>query len=80
MSVARPSMLKRISYSLSTRLLAIFLLCGALYAYGTILSLQWVYRADDLRELISGHLSLHVEYVRNDIGNPPDFKKNHFSV
>jgi len=44
---------------------------GVLFAYGAILGIRWVYATDQLRELVSGHLSLHVEYVRNDIGNPP---------
>ena len=43
--------------------------------YGTVLALRYVYNQDDLRELISGHLSLHVEYVRRDIGSPPDLDR-----
>jgi len=61
--------------SLSVRLLVIFLLFGALFAYGIMLSIRWVYSEDDLRSLISGHLSLHVEYVRRDIGNPPNLER-----
>ena len=64
-------MIRFFSYSLSVRLLAIFLLLGALFAYGAVLGMRWIYSADDLRELISGHLSLHVDYVRQDIGDPP---------
>ena len=64
-------MLDRLSHSLSFRLLAIFLALGALFAYGASVAVRWVYSEDDLRELISGHLSLHVDYVRADIGSPP---------
>ena len=64
-------MLDRLSHSLSLRLLAIFLALGALFAYGASVAVRWVYSEDDLRELISGHLSLHVDYVRADIGDPP---------
>lgn len=64
-------MFDRVSRSLSLRLLAIFLALGALFAYGASTAVRWVYSEDDLRELISGHLSLHVDYVRADIGNPP---------
>lgn len=64
-------MIRLFSHSLSLRLLAIFLLMGVLFALGAYLGVRWVYVTDDLRELISGHLSLHVEYVRNDIGDPP---------
>jgi signal transduction histidine kinase len=61
----------RLTRSLSFRLLAIFLLMGALFAYGSLLAVRWVYETDELRELVRGHLSLHVEYVLQDIGNPP---------
>jgi signal transduction histidine kinase len=64
-------MLRKLSRSLSFRLLAIFLVTGVLFAYGSLLAIRWVYATDQLRALVSGHLSLHVEYVRNDIGNPP---------
>ena len=64
-------MLRRLSRSLSFRLLAIFLVMGVLFAYGAVLGIRWVYITDDLRELVSGHLSLHVNYVRQDLGDPP---------
>ena len=59
------------SRSLSLRLLAIFLLLGGLFVFGTFKAIQIVYSGDDIRGLISGHLSLHVNYVREDIGSPP---------
>ncbi|MCJ7451622.1 MAG: HAMP domain-containing histidine kinase [Steroidobacteraceae bacterium] len=61
----------RLLRSLSVRLLAIYLVMGALFVYGSLLGIRWVYDSDQLRELVSGHLSLHVDYVRKDIGNPP---------
>jgi len=64
-------MLESVTRSLSFRLLAIFLVLAALFVYGATVGLRWIYSGDDLRELISGHLSLHVEYVRQDIGDPP---------
>lgn len=64
-------MLKRLSRSLSFRLFAIFLLLGGLFVWGTLSALRWVYNSDDIRGLISGHLSLHVGYVLEDIGMPP---------
>jgi signal transduction histidine kinase len=64
-------MLERFSRSLSLRLLAIFLLLGGLFVYGTLVAIRWVYNSEDIRGLISGHLSLHVHYVRDDIGSPP---------
>ncbi len=65
-------MIKHLTRSLSFRLLAIFLVMGLLFAYGAILGVRWVYLTDDLRDLVSGHLSLHLEYVKRDIGNPPN--------
>ena len=64
-------MASRLARSLSFRLLVIFLLLGGLFVYGTFVAIRWVYNSDDIRGLISGHLSLHVQYVRDDIGNPP---------
>ena len=57
--------------TLSFRLLAIFLLLGGLFVFGTFKAVQIVYNSDAIRGLISGHLSLHVNYVREDIGLPP---------
>jgi signal transduction histidine kinase len=64
-------MLKRLSRSLSFRLLAIFVVLALLFVYGTLVALRWVYNSDEIRGLISGHLSLHVHYVKEDIGSPP---------
>lgn len=64
-------MLNRLSRSLSFRLLAIFVVLGGLFVFGTIRAIQYFYNSDEIRGLISGHLSLHVNYVREDIGVPP---------
>ena len=64
-------MVNKFSRSLSFRLLAIFLLLGGAFAYGAVGAIRWVYNSDDIRGLISGHLSLHVYYVLKDIGDPP---------
>jgi len=61
----------RLSRSLSFRLLVIFLALAASFVYFSIAALRWVYDTDDLRELVSGHLSLHIDYVLDDIGDPP---------
>ncbi|MGI9204002.1 MAG: sensor histidine kinase [Woeseiaceae bacterium] len=62
---------ERLTRSLSFRLLAIFLILAGAFIYFATVGIRWVYREDDLRDLISGHLSLHVDYVRQDIGDPP---------
>lgn len=64
-------MLNHFSRSLSFRLLAIFVVMGGVFVFGTFKAIQIVYNSDDIRGLISGHLSLHVNYVREDIGTPP---------
>ena len=48
------------------------MLMGGLFVYGAYQALIWVYNSDDVRGLISGHLSLHVYYVKQDIGTPPN--------
>ena len=64
-------MFNRLSRSLSFRLLLIFVLLGGLFVFGTFKAIQRFYNSDQIRGLISGHLSLHVSYVREDIGVPP---------
>jgi signal transduction histidine kinase len=68
-------MLERLTRSLSFRLLAIFLILASAFIYFSTVGIRWLYSEDDLRELISGHLSLHVNYVRQDIGNPPQIER-----
>lgn len=55
--------------------MAIFLLLGGLFAFGTMKAIQHFYNSDAIRGLVSGHLSLHVSYVREDIGVPPDIER-----
>ncbi len=64
-------MIEKLTRSLSFRLLAIFLILAAAFVYFATVGIRWVYSEDDLRDLISGHLSLHIDYVRRDIGDPP---------
>ncbi len=64
-------MIKRLSRSLSFRLLLIFVVLAGLFVFGTFKAIQRFYNSDQIRGLISGHLSLHVNYVREDIGVPP---------
>ncbi len=68
-------MIRYFQQSLSIRLLAIFLVLGGLFVLGTTKAIQRFYNSDDIRGLISGHLSLHVHYVREDIGVPPDIER-----
>ena len=64
-------MISRLLRSLSFRLLVIFIVLAVMFVYGTFAALRWVYNSDEIRGLVSGHLSLHVSYVKEDIGSPP---------
>ena len=68
-------MINRLSRSLSFRLLVIFVVLGGLFVLGTMKAIQRFYNSDEIRGLISGHLSLHVSYVREDIGVPPRIER-----
>lgn len=68
-------MLNRLSRSLSFRLFAIFVVLGSTFVFGTFKAIQHFYNSDHIRGLVSGHLSLHVSYVREDIGVPPDITR-----
>ena len=68
-------MFEQLKGSLSFRLLAIFAVLATAFVYFATVGIRWVYSEDDLRELISGHLSLHVDYVRRDIGTPPNIDR-----
>ena len=68
-------MLKRLSRSLSFRLFVIFVVLGSAFVFGTFKAIQRFYNSDQIRGLISGHLSLHVSYVREDIGVPPSIDR-----
>ena len=68
-------MLNRLSRSLSFRLLLIFLVLGGLFVLGTINAIQRFYNSDETRGLTSGHLSLHVNDVREEIGVPPRIER-----
>ena len=64
-------MLSLISRSLSIKLVFIFVVLSTLFVYGALVSVRWLFYTDSLRELVSEHLSLHVDYVRADVGSPP---------
>jgi len=68
-------MFTKLSRSLSLRLLAIFVVLSGLFVFGTMKAIQRFYNSDEIRGLISGHLSLHVSYVQEDIGVPPSIER-----
>ena len=68
-------MIKEISRSLSARLLGIFILTGIVYALAGRYVYQVVLDQDYLREIVGAHISLHADYVLDDIGFPPNIER-----
>lgn len=68
-------MLRRLARSLSFRLLGIFFVLAASFVFFAVLAVGWVYDTDEVRELVGGHLSLHIDYVLDDIGDPPRIER-----
>ena len=68
-------MIKEISRSLSARLLGIFILTAIVYAVVGRFVYLLVLDQDFLREVVGAHISLHADYVLNDIGSPPSIER-----
>lgn len=64
-------MIRRITRSLSARLLGIFLLTSIVYAFAARYTVDLVWGTGYLSEVVGVHMALHVDYVLNDIGQPP---------
>ena len=68
-------MIRDISRSLSARLLGIFILTAIVYAVAGRFVYLLVLDQDYLREVVGAHISLHADYVLNDIGSPPSIER-----
>ena len=64
-----------IGHSLSARLLGIFLATALVYGFASRYAVDLVIDRHYLREVISAHISLHVDYLVQDLGSPPDIEK-----
>ena len=60
------------AHSLSARLLVIFLTASLAYGYAARFAVEVFQDTDYLRRIVGAHISLHTDYVLEDIGNPPD--------
>jgi signal transduction histidine kinase len=67
--------IREISRSLSARLLGIFILTAIVYAVVGRFVYLLVLDQDFLREVVGAHISLHADYVLNDIGSPPSIER-----
>lgn len=68
-------MIREISRSLSARLLGIFILTAIVYAVVGRFVYLLVLDQDFLRQVVGAHISLHADYVLDDIGSPPDIER-----
>ncbi len=68
-------MIREISRSLSARLLGIFILTAIVYTVVGRFVYLLVLDQDYLREVVGAHISLHADYVLNDIGSPPSIER-----
>lgn len=68
-------MIREISRSLSARLLGIFILTSLVYVVVGRFVYLLVLDQDFLREVVGAHISLHADYVLNDIGSPPSIER-----
>jgi signal transduction histidine kinase len=67
--------IRKLSRSLSARLILVFALTGILYVVAADYAVRLVINNDALRQLVGSHMALHIEYVLDDIGYPPDPKR-----
>ena len=68
-------MIREISRSLSARLLGIFILTAIVYTVVGRFVYLLVLDQDYLRQVIGAHISLHADYVLDDIGSPPSIER-----
>jgi signal transduction histidine kinase len=64
-------MIRNITRSLSARLLGIFLVTSLVYGLASRYTVDLVWGTGYLSEVVAAHMTLHVDYVLNDIGLPP---------
>lgn len=67
--------LRRLSHSLTARLLLIFFVGSVAYGYAARYAFTLFQDTDYLRRIVGAHIALHSEYILNDIGSPPDIKR-----
>jgi signal transduction histidine kinase len=64
-------MIREITRSLSARVLGVFVLTSLVYIVASRYVFDLVWGTGYLSEVIGAHMALHVDYVLNDIGDPP---------
>jgi len=67
--------IRRVTASLSARLLGIFLITAFVYGISARFAVELVLDRDYLREMIGSHVALHTKYLLQDIGYPPSVER-----
>ena len=68
-------LIKKLAHSLSARLLLIFFIASMAYGYSARYAFTLFQDTDYLRRIAGAHVALHIEYVLNDIGSPPNLAR-----
>ncbi len=68
-------MISKILGSLSARLLGVFLVTSLIYGFASRYAVNLVLDRDYLREIAGAHISLHTNYVLEDLGYPPSIER-----
>lgn len=68
-------MIRQIVHSLSARLLGVFLITSIVYGVASRYTFDVVWGTGYLSEVVGGHMALYVDYVLEDIGNPPRIER-----
>ena len=66
---------RKLVYSLSARLLLIFVIATVLYGYAARHAFTLFQDTDYLRRIVGAHIVLHSDYILSDIGLPPDIER-----
>jgi signal transduction histidine kinase len=67
--------IRKIVHSLSARILGIFMLTSIVYGLASRHVVDLVWGTGYLREVIGAHMALHINYVLEDIGQPPRIER-----
>jgi signal transduction histidine kinase len=71
MNTAR-TILRKMGHSLTARLLLIFFIASMAYWQASIYAFRLFQDTDYLRRIAGAHMTLHIEYILQDIGSPPN--------
>lgn len=68
-------MIRQIAHSLPARLLGVFLITSLIYGVGSRYTFDLVWGSGYLSEVVGGHMALYIDYVLDDLGDPPQIER-----